>query len=325
MDATDRLRAIRAAAINATELNVLRTINDYTDASGRAYPDVPRIAADCKLAVRTVQRVLAKFEAAGLLDRHRRRDAYGRYLSDYITVAWDRLPQPGQPWPTRPSVVQADLFADAEPVETTQVTPVVRETAHHGRKVATDVREIAPVVRRPYIGRKFEETRRNTQTPAAVVGPPTTDPRVCLIDSFFAAYLATAAPRGHSTRELDHAAGLVARHKLDAATAAAVGERAGRAARDRWAGLANFGGAVPFVDRAAATVAKPAPKTPAVAVARPPADNAIGAARRRFDALAAAEQAAWLERAKQELPAAIAATRFVRDHAASLYAAGGGE
>lgn len=90
---------------------VLWVLADYADEAWSCYPGQKRIAAETELGERTVRRVLAELETAGLITRQERRRDDGYRTSDRIVL------QPGAISPANPA-------ADPEPHRpTTTVSP----------------------------------------------------------------------------------------------------------------------------------------------------------------------------------------------------------
>ena len=61
-------------------------LRDRSDAEGKCWPGVKRIAADLKLSPRTVQRALSDLERAGYVKRDERRRENGSRTSNLYTV-----------------------------------------------------------------------------------------------------------------------------------------------------------------------------------------------------------------------------------------------
>ena len=69
----DYLRDLRGAKISASEFRVLVMVLTYADQHGeRAFPGVARLADDCRLSERQVQRCLNRLDTEGYLDEKQR-------------------------------------------------------------------------------------------------------------------------------------------------------------------------------------------------------------------------------------------------------------
>lgn len=85
--------SIYAADLPHRDVGVYMYLRDRSDAEGRCWPGIKRIAADLHLSRSTVKRALADLERAGFLTRQERRRENGSRTSNlYIISAEPRAP-----------------------------------------------------------------------------------------------------------------------------------------------------------------------------------------------------------------------------------------
>lgn len=88
------MRAIRSSArLTSTERLVLLMIAGHTDnATGEACPGIPKLAAECRLTTRTIERTIAALVAAGWLVRDSAASRWGTNVYRVTPVAGDVRP-----------------------------------------------------------------------------------------------------------------------------------------------------------------------------------------------------------------------------------------
>ena len=115
------LRAIRAAArLTSTERLVLLVIASHLDnATGEACPGIPKLAAECSLTTRTIERTIAALVAAGWLARDSAASRWG-------TNVYRVTPRPDDVRPPSPRRYGRPDRASGDPPSPVRVTPDTR-------------------------------------------------------------------------------------------------------------------------------------------------------------------------------------------------------